>query len=414
VGKDFSETSGTDIQGTAANTTNTGGYNPTYQITANNHGLTVGTQVYLRSSSTNINVDKTVPYYVRNANANSFNVAESLGGDVVDICTANNTTISISVTGGGLVDLSGYVQPGNDTSRINHVDAKPASYQTVAASGTYNAGTIITYEEYANVSEFPVTYPVATSYGPGAHVAIGVVKDSDNDVVVLAWYDEVNDRLVYSYNTDPAGDSSAGQWQTNAKEIEENAGEGVSLAVDSDGGIHLSYYSSNGADLKYAYASSYSGDFTPVMVDAYLSVGTQSTITVGKDGDGKQVPYISYYATGAGALRAKIAYRDYEKVPGGGTAVAGADNMDRFTGVWEVSTVPTKKTPSDYRISVGVHTEDGTLASIPGGPGETKVTGADYTGGVAVDPPTRVYGNGTLNPVVGYGTSTNLEMAQKK
>ncbi|MDR1278454.1 MAG: hypothetical protein LBK02_06860 [Treponema sp.] len=280
AGKDFTAASGSDISGIASNTG---------LITANGHGLTTGTQVYLRSNNANINVDKTVPYYVRDANTNTFNVASTLGGNAVDISNsgfATNTPVVISVTGGGLADLSGYVNysDNNTNSRINHTDAKTSSYQTVTASGEYNPGTTIPYATYANVPAFNVTYPQATTYGPGPHVAIG-----------------------------------------------------------------------------------------------------------------------------AAALRVKVAYRDYAQVPGALT-VAGVDGEDRFTGAWEVSTVPTTKAPTDYRISVGVHTVAGTLTAIPGG---TKVTGAIY-GTVPVDPPTRVYGNNTSNPVVGYGTSTILEMAQKK
>jgi hypothetical protein len=414
VGKDFNTASGSDILGTAANALTTAG-TVTRQINAPSHGLTDGTQVYLRSGTSTanayLNVDKTIPYYVRDVIANGFNVALSPGAKAVDISNGNNVPVVISVTGGGLADLSGRIG-----KRIEHTDAKPSSYQIVAASGEYNTGTSIPYAEYEHVPAFSVTYPNATKYGPGAHVAIGVVKSGARDIVVLAWYDEMRNLLVYSYNDNPGDDSSKDQWQAHAEKIEDNAGEGVSLAVDSDGGIHLSYYSSSGADLKYAYAKRYDGEFTMVMVDAYLAVGTQSTITVGKDAKGRQVPYISYYATGAAALRAKLAYRDYEKVPDGGTTVAGADNWDQFTGAWEISAVPTKRTPTDYRISVGVHTVDGALSPIPKG---AKVQGSAYPAGAdkstpQVDPPTRVYGNGTLNPVVGYGTSTKLEMAQKK
>jgi hypothetical protein len=383
------------------------------RILSDNHKLAKGTPLYLRSSSPSVKIDKTKPYYVANENfsANYFMVTDLLGGRGIDInSTGGRIDITVSVTGGGLVDLSGYVADGS-ASRINHVDARPDAYQTVASSGGYNPGKKITYD--SSGTTYTTTYPDATTYGPGAYVAIGVVKDGGKDVVVLAWYDEVNSQLVYSWNTDPAG-NSAKQWQANAKVIEGYAGEGISIATDNDGGIHLAYYTAKGADLKYAYASSYREDFKTAVVDAYLSVGTHSTITVGKNAGGKIVPYISYYAIGAAALRAKLAYRDYEKDPGD-IARDGADGQDRFTGAWEVSTVPTPRTPTEYRISVGVWTNDmGNIQALPTNAAGTVVTGAPYAPKVAVDAPTRLYGNGTLNPVVGYGTTTNLEMAQKK
>jgi hypothetical protein len=401
VGTNRSNTLGTDFQATVS---------AADVFTYNNHGLAAGTQVYIRRAN-NAAPDKTIPYYVRTAGltANTFSLSTTgAGGAIADVANANNTAIVVSLTGGGLVDL------GNVGTRINYADAKPDKYQTVAASGLYNPGAAITYDNIAGTPAYTTTYPSATTYGPGNQVAIEVAKAGANDVVLIAWYDEMHDQLVYSYNTDPAGNSAA-QWQSHAGVIEENAGEGVSMAVDSAGGIHMAFYSSNGADLKYAYAPSYSADFTVVTDDSYLSVGTLPTITVGEDASGRQVPYISYYATGAAALRAKLAYRDYAAVPDGGSAVAGADDADGFTGAWEVGIVPTNNTPSEFKVSVGVYTVNGVLTAIPSGAGgTTKLTGSAYAGGVPVDAPTRVYGNGTLNPVVGYGTSVNLEMAQKK
>jgi hypothetical protein len=392
-------------------------------IESANHGLGKGDQVYLLSDNNYIknNIDRTRPYYVVNdpgVNTSWFAVSETMNGPVKDISNRTGAglavdPITVLVVGGGLADLGGY----NTTGKLNPVDARPGNYQTVAASGKYNPGAEISHDvmvETTGVTSYKTTYPSGTTYGPGAHVAIGVVKNvSHKDVAVLAWYDEENNRLVYSWNDDPSGDSAA-QWQAHAVAIEDYAGEGVSLATDSEGGVHLAYYSANGADLKYAYAGSYNAAFAAVKVDAYLSVGTHSTITVGKNAQGKLVPYISYYATGAAALRAKVAYRNYEK-DSGDIARAGVDEQDRFTGAWEVSTVPTLKTPTEYRISVGVWTDtQGKIQALPTNPGGAKITGSSYGGSVAVDPPTRLFGNGTVNPVLGYGTTTNLEMAQKK
>ncbi|WP_148257784.1 Ig-like domain-containing protein [Leadbettera azotonutricia] len=399
VGKNRSDTMGSDILATVSSNN---------LFTTNEpHNLAAGTEVYIHKRHDG-NPDKTIPYYVLSNGANSFSLSSTSGGS---IATVPSGDYGVSVSSGGLVDLSGNSASGY--ARIDYADAKPSSYQTVAASGQYNPGKSITYNNISGATGWTTDYPQATEYGPGKHVAIEVVKNGNADVALLAWFDEQHDQLVYSYNINPSGNSAA-QWQSNAKTIEDNAGEGVSMAVDSNGGVHLAYYSSNGADLKYAYAPSYHSDFSIVTVDSYLSVGTLSTITVGMDASGRQVPYISYYATGAAALRAKVAYRDYATVPNGGTAVAGSDSTDRVTGAWEISVVPTKNTPSEYKVSVGVYTVNGYLVEIPSNTGGTLLTGSGYAGTIPVDAPTRVYGNGTLNPVVGYGTASNLEMAQKK
>ncbi|MDR2258344.1 MAG: Ig-like domain-containing protein [Treponema sp.] len=382
------------------------------KVFASGHGLENGTEVYLRSTQEVIGIDRTRPYYVINKTANNFELTSVRNDSGKKIAFYNSTGAVVSVTGGGLADLSGYVGVESG-ARLGPVDANPSNYQMVASSGRYNAGSSITYAVPG--AGYKTTYPGATKYGPGPHVAAGVVEAGGKDVVVLAWYDEVNNRLVYSWNDNPAG-NSAGQWQTNAREIEDYAGEGVSLATDSDGGIHLAYYSADGADLKYAYAPSYSGAFKTVTVDAYLSVGTHSTITVAKDAAGREVPYISYYATGAAALRAKLAYRAYKDTDTTADLLtAGVNERDKFTGAWEVTTVPTQKVPTEYRINVGIWTDKaGNIQALPANSNGTVVEGSSYGGALPVDPATRLYGNGTLNPVVGYATTTNLEMAQKK
>jgi hypothetical protein len=392
------------------------------------HKLAVNTPVYIRSSE-NTPQDKTIQYYVHSVpNSTTFTLKTSLTGPAVTF--ASNYNYTVSVVEGGFGDLTGYVS-NSSASRVEHLDADPAHYQTVAAGGEYLPGKTVIYTIPGPNRLRSTTYPHATGRKPSSHIALGVVPSrtpSIPDVAVIAWYDSAMGELVFSYNKDPKNDSSENNWQNNARTVDTNAGEYVSMAVDADGGIHLAYYSSNGADLKYAYASSYNGDFTPVIVDAYQSVGTHTSITAGKRNiadpadppDWQIAPIISYYASGGGAsLAAKVAYRDYSAVPSGGPAVAGVNDVDMYTGAWEVSTVPTKRNVLEYRISVGAYVDSsGKLQPIPPNPSGTAtvVNGPSYGSGDAasINGPTRVYGNGTLNPVVGYGTATNLEMAQRK
>ncbi|WP_026043418.1 Ig-like domain-containing protein [Treponema primitia] len=386
-------------------------------FTLNGHGLANGTQVYVRKNGGGIN--RTVPYYAIVRNASTFQLAASPGGPAVNF---GNNYWGIAVVGGGLIDISGNV--GTRTS----VDSDMAHYQVVATTGAFLPGSKVT-AAVGNAGNRVVAYSASpTNYRPSPHVAIGVVKAGSNDVALLAWYDSAGRNLVFSYNTNPAG-SSASQWQANARPIDEGGGTDVSMAVDSDGGIHLAYYSSDGADLKYAYIPAYNmaAAAQTVAVDSYLSVGTRTTIAVGKDTAGNQVPYISYYTSaGTGTtMSARYAYRT-DFTTGTGLIPSGTDAEDMFTGKWEISAVPTANVPSDYKISVGVYTDiNGNLRPIPNaasagvsadaGTSGTKATRTNL-GVSSLNNSTSVYGlgNGNLNAVVGYTTDAGLEMAQKK
>jgi hypothetical protein len=408
VGANRSVIAGSDIRAS--------GGNPIF--TANGHGLANGTQVYVRTTSS-VNVNKTVPYYVVNSTSNNFRLSANPGGAAVNF---GNAAWGVSVSGGGLVDRNGYLN-------VRHSqDSDQNRYQVVSSAGTFIPGkTVIARIEPSGAfgNTRAVTYPAAASaYGPGPHVALGVVKNNGNDVALLAWYDSLGRKLVFSYNTDPAGNTSASQWQNHAVVLDEGAGTDVSMAVDSDGGIHLAYYSNVGANLKYAYIPAYTqgNSAETVEVDSYLSVGTQTSITVGKNGAGRQVPYISYYSSaGSGTtMSVRYAYRtDFS-----GTGVPpGADESDRYTGKWEISVVPSAHVPLNYKINLGIYRDTaGFLKPIPGAPGGvTPLAGSGGTKAnrtafspISLNNSTSVFGNGTLNAVIGYTTGAVLEMAQKK
>jgi hypothetical protein len=197
------------------------------------------------------------------------------------------------------------------------------------------------------------------------------------------------------------------------------------MAVDSDGGIHLAYYSNVGANLKYAYIPAYTqgNAAQTVDVDSYLSVGTQTSIAVGKNAEGNQVPYISYYSSAGMGTTMSVRYAYRTDFSTGTIVPPGADESDRYTGKWEVSVVPSANVPSNYKINVGVYRDTaGFLKPIPGAPaGVTTVVGSGGTKAnrtafypISLNNSTSVFGNGTLNAVIGYTTGAVLEMAQKK
>jgi hypothetical protein len=185
----------------------------------------------------------------------------------------------------------------------------------------------------------------ATTYGVGLYSAVGVTSGG---VAVAAWYDQANQRLVYSYNTSPTTASGA-QWQTNASVVDSSfAGWYVDMAVDAADGIHIAYYNSSSGDLKYAYLSSYSATPQVVTVDSFLSTGTDIGISVKQVGS-NYVPYISYYMPTftQTSYSVRTAWRtNFSSLQPGASS-------DQYTGNWEVMTVPTTSYPQDFRVGIG-------------------------------------------------------------
>ena len=194
-----------------------------------------------------------------------------------------------------------------------------------------------------------------TSIEGGQYASCGIVPNAAGTgyIAVVAWYDASVRRLCYSYNENPSSAVVGGVWQTNAIYLDEAyTGWYVDMAVDSDGGIHIAYYNSAKGDLKYAYLSSYNDtNPTVVTVDSYLSVGTNITINVRKEGD-KQIPYIYYYNASATQTPNSIKVAWQNDV----TTLRNGAVSDKFTGAWEAMTIPTQNIPSDATVCGGIPT----------------------------------------------------------
>jgi hypothetical protein len=238
----------------------------------------------------------------------------------------------------------------------------------------YNNGDTFTN---AAPGSYPNYHVVAGPASSGPYVAVGVVPAGQPGAgtAVVAWYDTTSQSLKISYNTIPSSvlPGDVAQWGTNVRTVDSGfAGQHVDLAIDGDGGIHLAYYSSAAGDLKYAYYSGYQDAVADiVVVDSFLSVGSNLMIQVYDDGT-NIVPYISYYFGSFIDTRhcLRLAYRNFTA-----GALGDGTSLDRFTGKWEVSSVPVANVPKNFVVSVGM-----------------------LSTGV---------------PVLGYGTSANLETARK-
>ncbi len=243
----------------------------------------------------------------------------------------------------------------------------------------------------------------------GEYVSLGVIPkgstggQTDNDTVVMVWYDSTNSSLMYAYNTAPVT-GTTGVNTTNwsaATKLLEDAGEYCQVAVDAAGGIHIAAYDGTNADLKYVYIDKYTNaaNAKSCTVDSYAIVGQNITIDVAYNGT-YYVPYIGYYALSNNRPKyAKLVTKEVSD---------GVGSADDYTGVWEVSVIPTTSKTFQDRVNIGVWKD--TSGKI-----KNSVTGtsssSQYYG--------KCYGNGTANPVLGYAikpssSSGFIETAQMK
>ena len=179
--------------------------------------------------------------------------------------------------------------------------------------------------------------------------------------------------------TETGATGSPGTWQGNAVKIADFAGTHVDMAVDGDDNVHLAYYDVRNGGLHYACIPAINGTTTTARpdtgnikkarVDTYLSAGTKLMLNVRREGSlpngqPKYVPYISYFhASFAETVNAiRIAWRkDFS-----GYDFNGTDSNDRFSGAWEIMTVPVETVPlSEEFICHGVPVSASWI--LPGG-----------------------------------------------
>ena len=237
-------------------------------------------------------------------------------------------TANVNITGG----ITGNTNGQNQSNNPNTSDGSASGYHIVASD--------------------------STTYQGGKYVSTGIVPASvagtTNNVGVVAWYDASIRKIIYSYNEDPDTAVVGGVWQDNAVPLDvAYTGWYVDLAVDDAGGIHIAYYDSGKGDLKYAYISKYDEpeNAQVVIVDSYLSVGTDITINTRYE-NGNYVPYIYYYngSTTQTPNCVKVAWRTDM------TTLRDGAIDDKFTGAWESMTIPANNIPVDATICGAVPT----------------------------------------------------------
>lgn len=323
--------------------------------------------------------------------------------------------------------ISGYsgIPTATDDFNVNSTCGDGSSYSAgkIYKGDKGDAYQYVSVPAASGVAAGNSYYKKSTVISAGQYVAVGALSDG---TAVLAWYDELNGRLAFSYNSNINSgystlDAGTTEWQNNAWYVTDSsirAGWYVSMAVDSDNGVHLAYYSPSGADLYYSYIKNPKSDkiaTRTVMVDSYQQVGTYCTIDVGReDSNSPWIPYISYKceSNNGTSASAKVAYP--VKFDESNEILAGVNDRDQFTGNWEVSIIPAITTPTTDFVNVGVNKDwsTGMIKSFDSG----NMVSSSLNYSFPVSDSTTVYGNGTSNPVVSYAVSENgvLEMAQKK
>lgn len=307
----------------------------------------------------------------------------------------------------GLQDLIGSVAFLDSNSDYGKIGYDNSMYKVRTSTDSSYKGNVTDELAYKYVSK------ISGITGAAGYVSVGVLQSSDPGRAVIVWYDEGNRSLkMASVSLSEIKSGINGNTWT-AKTISTKGGQYVQMAIDSKNGIHLAYMSNSGADLYYAYIPSYnSSSITEILVDSKNDVGDNCSIDVGrKDESSPWIPIISYKSNEG--TKTKIAYP--VAFDDNGKPKAGATSGGFFTGNWAVSMLPTKNKSTNDQINVGLNKDwsNGVIHEFTKRADDT----SSYTpkGPYAICSSGILYGNGTSNPVIGYGIATgSIEMAQKK
>ena len=305
------------------------------------------------------------------------------------------------------------------------------------------------YDTSGNTREAKVITTDGEPVYAGQYVSIAAIPgggtDGD-DAVVAVWWDGTNNQLLYSYNLKPKSilvgeyKQADTEWSTPVPIFDSNIGEYCKVAVIKEGSgetahysVHIVGYDGLNCDVWYAYLPNFNSTANKktCLVDSYGLIGTELNIDVALDSSGNPVPYISYYA--GSCAHPKIAYWAGTTSIANAEILNGVDDLERFTGVWEVSVIPTSSRTSVDHVNIGVwkdstgtitwSTTDGNAPELDNSNiGETKL---DYkevfnssAGNTGYKTGGHVWGNGTKNPILGYsitqGASGYIETAQMK
>lgn len=240
-----------------------------------------------------------------------------------------------------------------------------------------------------------------------AHVSVASLSDGS---AVISWYDDRSRSLKAVKITLKEMLSALNEKSYSPVTISSNGGAYVSVVSDSDNGLHFAYSSNSGANLYYAYADSSLSGIKEMLVDVNDDVGDNCTIDVARESSSSPwIPTISYRSNVATGT--KVAYP--VKFDLSGKPMDGSTSGGQYTGNWTICTLPTSNKSISDLISVGYNKDwsDGVYKDFE----IISETYTTTTGKYTICDSSIIGGNGTSNPVIGYGIATgSIEMAQKK
>ena len=359
-----------------------------YQVTL--HDMTQGHMVFIFNDyTTDAGIGATQPFwnyynsdFDRQDNNNALRLDSlALGGTEKMnryqrpkmVTTGNaDTTANVAMAWYDVVDGALYVR--------NFQIGTTVSNQQRSLAGMFRTNLPENDDAALAARRWAVTDPGA---GEGASTDFQIAFTDDN-VLVVVYYDESDGtlKLRYSTTTDDGATAASLTGADPASEIFFSSpvsltsiynGSYVSMAMETDGDpltadpIHLAYYDSANADLKYTLLDSYT-DTTPqtVTVDSNFSVGIWTDIAV-DPASGK--PVISYYNNSENGTRDSIRLAIYNGSMA--TIESGVDGDNEVTGSWETYTVPTNSVPKGgipefQKTHVGFNTSGDIVVSYLG------------------------------------------------
>lgn len=241
-----------------------------------------------------------------------------------------------------------------------------------------------------------------------AHVSVASLSDGS---AVISWYDDRSRSLkAVKITLEEMLSAALNGKSYSPVTISSNGGAYVSVVSDSDDGLHFAYSSNSGANLYYAYANSSLSGIKEMLVDVNDDVGDNCTIDVARESSSLPwIPTISYRSNVATGT--KVAYPVEFDLSG--KPMAGSTSGGQYTGNWTICTLPTSNKSISDLISVGYNKDwsDGVYKDFE----IISETYTTTTGKYTICDSSIIGGNGTSNPVIGYGIATgSIEMAQKK
>ena len=143
------------------------------------------------------------------------------------------------------------------------------------------------------------THVYPPEYTPGVQGQDNSVAVDSNGMVHISYYDESMGALGYTTN------SWGGIWEEHTIDYNwYDAGMFTDIAVDSNDKVHISYFQESTYDLKYA--TNALGTWNVYAIDYAASVGMYTSIAIDSDNVADNVVHISYYDVSNSALKHAI------------------------------------------------------------------------------------------------------------